>query len=140
MVCYHCQQPGHMRRDCPQRQGSQDFGTAQSQLAIGQERVQFIPPHPNMDQRNQFQLQGTIQAPSAAQVGQRDQSVGRGQVQSPQARMSRTQGRVYAVVLEAEHADQPDMQGTFYTCNYFLFFLQHVHHCCTVRDRFGLRG
>ena len=22
MVCYHCQQPGHMRRDCPQRQGS----------------------------------------------------------------------------------------------------------------------
>ena len=22
MVFYHCQQPGHMRRDCPQRQGS----------------------------------------------------------------------------------------------------------------------
>ena len=22
MVCYHCQQPRHMRRDCPQRQGS----------------------------------------------------------------------------------------------------------------------
>ena len=22
MVCYHCQQSGHMRRDCPQRQGS----------------------------------------------------------------------------------------------------------------------
>ena len=22
MVCYHCQQPGHMRRDCPHRQGS----------------------------------------------------------------------------------------------------------------------
>ena len=39
--------------------------------------------------------------------------MGRGQVQSPQARMSRTQGRVYAVVPEAEHADQPDMQGTF---------------------------
>ena len=33
--------------------------------------------------------------------------------------MSRTQGRVYAVVPEAEHADQPDMQVTFYTCNYF---------------------
>ena len=37
------------------------------------------------------------------------QSMGRGQVQSPQARMSRTQGRVYAVGPEAEHADQPDM-------------------------------
>ena len=39
--------------------------------------------------------------------------MGQGQVKSPQARMSRTQGRVYAVVPEAEHADQPDMQGTF---------------------------
>ena len=39
--------------------------------------------------------------------------MGRGQVQSPQARMSRTQGRVYAVVPEAEHSDQPDTQDTF---------------------------
>ena len=22
LVCYHCQQPRHVRRDCPQRQGS----------------------------------------------------------------------------------------------------------------------
>ena len=44
MVCYHCQQPGHMRRDCPQRQGSQGFGTAQSQLVAGQERIQYVPP------------------------------------------------------------------------------------------------
>ena len=33
--------------------------------------------------------------------------------------MSRTQGRVYAIVPEAEHADQLGMQGTFYTRNYF---------------------
>ena len=72
-----------------------------------------------MGQRNQFQSHGAIQAPSAARMGQRGQSVGRGQVQSPQVRMSRAQGRVYAVVPEAEHADQPDMQGMFYTCNYF---------------------
>ena len=39
--------------------------------------------------------------------------MGRGQVQSLQARMSRTQGRVYAIMTEAEHADQPDTQGTF---------------------------
>ena len=44
MVCYHCQQPGHMRRDCPQRQESQGFGTTQSQSAVGQERIQYIPP------------------------------------------------------------------------------------------------
>ena len=67
-----------MRRDCPKRPGSQDFGTAQSQLAVEQESIQFIPPHPSMGQRNQFQSQGAIQAPLAAQMGQRGQSVGRG--------------------------------------------------------------
>ena len=44
MVCYHCEQPGHMRRDFLQRQGSQGFGTVQSQSAVGQERIQYIPP------------------------------------------------------------------------------------------------
>ena len=48
---------------------------AQSQLAIEQERVQFIPPHPSEGQRKQFQSQGAIRAPSAAQMGKRGQSV-----------------------------------------------------------------
>ena len=29
-ICYFCRQPGHVRRDFPQRQGSQGIGTAQS--------------------------------------------------------------------------------------------------------------
>ena len=70
---------GHVRRDCPQRQGSQDFGTAQSQLAVEQESIRFIPPHPCTGQRNQFQFRGAIQALSTTQIGQRGQSVGRGQ-------------------------------------------------------------
>ena len=79
-----------MRRDCPQRQESQDFGTSQSQLVVGKERIQFIPPHPSMGQRNRFHSQGVIQAPSAAQMGQRGESVGRGQAQSSQVRISGT--------------------------------------------------
>ena len=39
--------------------------------------------------------------------------MGRGQGQDSQARTSGTQGRVYAVVPQAQCADQPDMQGTF---------------------------
>ena len=85
MICYFCQQPRHVRRDCLQRQGSQGIGTAQSQLAVEQESIQFIPPHPSTGQRNSFQFRGAIRTPSAAQVGQRGQSVGRGQVQDSQA-------------------------------------------------------
>ena len=70
--------------------------------------------------------------------GPKGQSVGQGQAQSSQVRTSGTQGRVYAIVLEAEHADQSNMQGTFYTCIYFL--MHHVHHCYILCDRFGLRG
>ena len=65
----------------PQRQGSQDFGTMQSQLAIGQESIQFIPTHPSTGQRNQFQFRGAIQALPATQIGQRSQSVGQSQGQ-----------------------------------------------------------
>ena len=93
MICYFCQQPGHVRRDFPQRQGSQDFRTAQSQLAVEQESIQFIPPHPSMGQRNKFQSRGSIKAPSAAQMGQRGQSVGRGQVQDSQAGTSSLAGQ-----------------------------------------------
>ena len=64
-----------------QRQGSQDLGKMQSQLAIGHESIQFIPPHPSTGQRNQFQFRGAIQALPAAQIGQRGQSVDRSQGQ-----------------------------------------------------------
>ena len=93
MICYLCRQPGHVRWDCPQRQGSQGVGTAQSQLAVEQESIQFIPPHPSTGQRNQFQFRGTIRAPSAAQVGQRGQGVGRGQVQDSQVGTSSQAGQ-----------------------------------------------
>ena len=72
---------GHVRRDYPQKQGSQDFGTAQSQLAVEHENIRFIPPHPSTGQRDQFLFRGAIQALSTAQIGQRGQSVGRSQGQ-----------------------------------------------------------
>ena len=87
-ICYLCRRPGHVKWDCPQRQGSQGIGTAPSQLAVEQERVHLIPPHPSTGQRNQFQFRGAIQAPSVTQVGQRSQRVGRGQVQDSQAETS----------------------------------------------------
>ena len=52
MVCYHCKQSRHMRRDCPQRHGSRGFGTVQSQSGAGQERTQFVSPNPSMGQRD----------------------------------------------------------------------------------------
>ena len=65
----------------PQRQGSQDLGTMQFQLAVGQESIQFIPPHLSTGQRNQFQFRGAIQALPATPIDQRGQSVGRSQGQ-----------------------------------------------------------
>ena len=81
VICYFYRQPGHVRRDCPQRQGSQGIGTTQSQLDVEQKSIRFIPPHPSTGQRNQFQLRGAIQALSPAQIGQRGQSVGQSQGQ-----------------------------------------------------------
>ena len=80
----------HVRRDCPQIQGSQDFGTAQSQLVVEHESIRFIPPHPSTGQRNQFQFRGAIQALPAAQIGQRGQSVGQGQGQIRVAQRKRS--------------------------------------------------
>ena len=66
---------------------------AYSQLLVGQARTQFIPPPPNMAQRNQHQSQGTTQAPSLTQAGQRGQSVGRGQGHGSKARTSSQTGQ-----------------------------------------------
>ena len=65
----------------PQRQGSQGFGTMQSQLAVEEENIRFIPPHPSTGQRNQFQFRGVVQALPTTQIGQRGQSVGQSQGQ-----------------------------------------------------------
>ena len=113
MVCYHCQQLGHMRRDCPQRQGSQGFGTAQSQSAVGQERIQYIPPPPSMGQGSKFQSQGAARAPSITHAGQIGQIMGRGREWGPQARTLGVQGRVYTITPPAESTDQPVIQVTF---------------------------
>ena len=117
MTCFYCHQPGHMKRDCPRRQGSQGFEPVQVQSSVGQAQTQVVPSHSSVGQRNQFPLRGATQAPSAVQTGQRSQGMGRGQVQGSQARTSGTQGRVYAMVPEAEHADQPDVQGMFLLMN-----------------------
>ena len=73
----------------PQRQGSQDFRTMQSQLAVGQESIQFIPPHPSTGQRNQFQFRGVVLALPTTQIRQRGKSVGRSQGQIKVAQRER---------------------------------------------------
>ena len=107
MVCYNCQPPEHRRRDFPRRQGSQGFGTAQSQSIAGHERIQYVPPQHGTGQRGQSQFQGATRAPHISQAGPRGQSMGRGRGRGPQARTSGVQGRVYAVTPQAESVDQP---------------------------------
>ena len=83
MVCYHCQQPGHMRRDFPQRQGSQGFGTSQSQSVADQERIQYVPPQHSTGQRSQSRFQRATRAPHISQAGPRGQSMSRGRGRGP---------------------------------------------------------
>ena len=88
---------GHMRRDCPQRQGSQGLRTAQSQSVAGQERIQYVPPQHGTGQGSQSQFRGATRASHISQAGPRGQSIGRGRGQGPQAGTSGVQGRVYVV-------------------------------------------
>ena len=93
-----------MRRDCPQRQGSQGLGTVQSQSAMGQERIQFVSPHPSMGQGNQYKSQGAAPAPSTSQTGHigQGQSASQGQAQGFQAESS---GQ--AMQMTCFHCHQP---------------------------------
>ena len=97
MRCFHCHQPGHMMRNCPQIQGFQDPGTPQSQSSVGHEQTQYVLPYPSTGQGNRYQSLGVTRASSVSQTGQRGQSMGRGRGQSVQAWTSGAQGRVYNI-------------------------------------------
>ena len=80
---------------------------------MGQARTRFVLSHPNVGQRDQYQSQGVVQAPSAIQTSQRGQGMGRGRGQSSRAETSGTQGRVYAITPQTEPVDQSVIQGMF---------------------------
>ena len=98
MMCYFYRQPGHFRRDCPQRQESQGYGTPQSQSSVRRVRVasqdgkmvcyhcqQFGHMRRDCPQRQGSQGLGTVHSQSAEgqeqiqfvspypSMGQRDQ-------------------------------------------------------------------
>ena len=47
-TCFYCYQLGHMKRDCPQGQGSMSYGVPQSQSSVRRSQTQFVPPYPTM--------------------------------------------------------------------------------------------
>ena len=71
-----------MSEGIAQRQGSQDLGTMQSQLAVEQESVRNTFLHTLVRVRGtSFGFGGAIQALPATRISQRGQSVGRSQGQ-----------------------------------------------------------
>ena len=80
---------------------------------MGQARTQFVSSHPNAGQRDQYQSQGAAQAPSAAQISQRGQGLGRGRRQGSRAETSGTQGCIYFITPQIEPVDQSVIQGMF---------------------------
>ena len=66
-----------------------------------------------MGQGRQYQSQGAAQAPTISQIGHRGQGMGRGRGQGSQVGTSGTQGRIYAITLQLEAADQSVIQGMF---------------------------
>ena len=64
---------------------------------------------------NRYQSHGATQAPTASQIGQRGQSIGRGQGQGSQVGTLGTQGHVYAITPQTKPTDQSIIQGTLFS-------------------------
>ena len=97
MVCYHCQQPGHMMRDCPPEAGIPGFWNSIVPVSnrTGEDTIRSSTAR--YSQRGHPQFQGATRAPHISQAGPRGQSMGRGKGRGPQVGTSGVQGRVYAV-------------------------------------------